>query len=160
MTKRTQSLFFASYTFIATVAAVYLFIAIAIVPYWQTLSGTEIQAWFGAHFGNFATMMVPVHGLTILTTIALFVVNRKATGTRRVLWLVMLVSMLICEVGFSAYFGAVLNDPLSSGALEADIALATLDQWDTLHVVRTVFIFIALVCLIVLQLMPNETSET
>ncbi len=156
MTKRRQSLFIASYTFVTTVAAVYLFIAIAIVPYWQTLSGTEIQAWFSTHFGNFGTMMIPVHGLTILTTIALFVVNRKAAGSHRVLWLVMLVSMLICEVGFSAYFGAVLNDPLSSGVLAGDVALATLDQWDSLHIVRTIFIFIALICLITLRLMPDE----
>ena len=41
METKTQRLaFLLSFIFILTVAAVYLFIAVSIVPYWQDLSGT------------------------------------------------------------------------------------------------------------------------
>lgn len=137
----------ASYTFVTAVSFVYLFIAIALVPDWQTLSGAEIQAYFAGPFQRFPILMVPVHLLTIVTTIAAFVIHRHERGTRRLLWWGALATMLVCEVGFSAYFGSSLNPALASGELSDEAAWSTLDRWDSLHNVRTTFILVSLGCL-------------
>ncbi|MEO0604387.1 MAG: DUF1772 domain-containing protein [Myxococcota bacterium] len=136
-----------SYTFVTAVSFVYLFIAIALVPDWQTFSGAEIQAYFAGPFQRFSLLMVPVHLLTIVTTIAAFVIHRHESGTRRLLWWAALVTMLVCEVAFSAYFGSSLNPALASGELSNEVALSTLDRWDSLHNVRTAFILTSLGCL-------------
>jgi len=55
MTTTTQRLvFLLSFIFILTVVAVYLFIATAIVPYWQDLSEAEVQDWFAGPLVRFS----------------------------------------------------------------------------------------------------------
>ncbi|MEM9613670.1 MAG: DUF1772 domain-containing protein [Actinomycetota bacterium] len=142
-----------------TNAAVYVFLAVAIVPYWQTLSGTEIQQWFADHFGRFATMMVPVHLLAITTTIAAAAVSRRRwTGEGR-LWIVVLVGLLTSQAFNFTLFAVVLNPDLSSQTLTAAEALSTLDDWDTYHTVRTVFVLASAVAIIVLTTRSARLRE-
>lgn len=130
---------------IVTNAAVYLFLAVAIVPYWQTLSGAEIQSWFGEHFGRFAPMMVPVHMLAIVTTLAAAWVHRGRTGTDRILWVIVVVGLLVSQAFNFTVYAQSLNPDLTSGELTAAAALDTLDTWDSLHLVRTAFVIISAV---------------
>lgn len=140
-----------SYTFVAANAFVYLFLMIAIVPYWQTLSGTEIQDWFIDHFGRFAYMMVPVHLLAIGTTIAAYRTHRGGDQTTKRLWLAALVTLLISQAFNFTIYAAAFNPDLQSGTLEAADALDTLDNWDLLHKVRTAFVVVSLLCLAMLS---------
>ena len=111
--------FLLSFISIVTVAAVFLFIATGMVPYWQELSGTEIQDWFAGPFTRFAYMMIVVHLLSIGTTIWAFILHRKSEQPLGMLWLVALVTLMICQ-GFNfTLFGANYNLALQSGALEA-----------------------------------------
>ncbi|MEM7341349.1 MAG: hypothetical protein AAF467_22020 [Actinomycetota bacterium] len=139
-----------SHLFIVTNAAVYLFLAIAIVPYWQTLSGDEIQVWFADHFGRFAVMMVPVHLLAITTTIAAAILSRRRDRAERALWIVVLVGLLASQAFNFTLFAVVLNPDLTSQTLTATEALDTLDAWDTYHIIRTILVLISAIAMVIL----------
>lgn len=146
---------------IVTNAAVYLFIAVAIVPFWQTLSGTEVQDWFADHFGRFAPMMVPVHILAIGTTLVAAWLHRGRTGADRVLWTFVVVGLLASQTFNFTVFAQSLNPDLTSSELTATVALDTLDTWDTLHLVRTGFVIIsalAAITLLATGLMKSDAT--
>ncbi|MEM7272760.1 MAG: DUF1772 domain-containing protein [Actinomycetota bacterium] len=145
--------------FIVTNAAVYLFLAVAIVPYWQTLSGTEIQRWFADDFGRFATMMVPVHLLAITTTIAAAVASRRHWRADAALWIVVLVGLLGSQAFNFTLFAVVLNPDLSSQTLSSTEALDTLDDWDTYHLVRTALVLASAVAVVMLTTRTTRVQE-
>lgn len=135
-----------SFTFVAANAFVYLFLMIAIVPYWQELSGTEVQQWFSGPFSRFAHLMVPVHLLAISTTVAACWLHRGEGRTRR-LWYIALGTLLISQ-GFNfTLYGGVLNPSLAAPELAASETLNVLDDWDLYHKVRTLFVCLSLACL-------------
>lgn len=158
-TYRQTTAFTLSFTFVTAISFVYLFIATSIVPYWQTLSGTEIQMWFQDHFGRFATLMVPVHLLSIITTITAFVMHRRERGLHRILWLVALITLLICQFFNFVVYGANFNPALSSGTREASAALELLDQWDFYHVIRTLAICLSLICLMIISIRTRRPVQ-
>jgi hypothetical protein len=159
MQTRSQRLsFLLAFIFNLTVAAVFLFIAIGLVPYWQELSGTEIQAWFAGPFTRFSYMMIFVHLMSIGTTIWAFVLHRhseKPLGTR---WLVALVALLICQAFNFTLFGANYNLALQSGTLEAAVALQTLDNWDFFHRLRTASVCISVVAMAAIFMRPTTVA--
>lgn len=161
----TQRLsFLLAFIFILTVAAVYLFIAIAIVPYWQDLSGPEIQDWFAGPFVRFSYMMIFVHLMSIGTTIWAFVLHRRVEQPLRMLWWVALFSLLICQAFNFTLFGANYNLALQSGTLEADAALRILDNWDFFHKVRTASVCLSLLAMAAIFMISmgvaNNRSKT
>ncbi|MEM6395590.1 MAG: hypothetical protein AAF741_04525 [Bacteroidota bacterium] len=138
-------------TFVSAVAFIYVFIAIALVPYWQELSGTEIQSWWSGPFTRFSNIMVPIHFLSIITTIYAFIKNRK-DADNKTLWVIALITLLICQ-GFNfGLFGGVYNPALQSGVLEAQQALTTFEDWDLYHTLRTISVCVSLVALIIIGL--------
>ena len=145
--------------FIVTNTAVYLFLAVAIVPYWQTLSGTETQQWFAEHFDRFATMMVPVHLLAITTTIAAAIVSRRRWEGEGRLWIVILVGLLASQAFNFSLFAVDLNPDLSSQTLTAAEALDTLDDWDTYHRVRTLLVVPSAIAIVILTTRSTRPSE-
>lgn len=167
MTTVTQRLsFLLAFIFVLVVTAVYLFIAISIVPYWQELSGTEIQDWFAGPFTRFAHMMVFVHLMSIATTIWAFALHRRSKQPLWTLWHVALVTLLICQAFNFTLFGANYNLALQSGTLEPDVALQTLDDWDFYHKVRTASVCISSIALAFIFMQsaeaatdPAETSD-
>ena len=159
MTTNTQRLaFLLSFIFILTVAAVYLFIAVSIVPYWQDLSGVEIQAWFAGPFVRFSYMMIVVHLMSIGMTIWAFVLHRRAHPQFRALWLVALVTLLVCQAFNFTLFGGNYNLALQSGALEPDVALQTLDNWDFFHKIRTASVCVSAVVMALIFMRSTEEA--
>lgn len=151
MHTRNQRLsFLLSFVSILTVAAVFLFIATGLVPYWQELSGTEIQDWFAGPFTRFAYMMIVVHLLSIGTTIWAFILHRKSEQPLGMLWLVALVTLMICQIFNFTLFGANYNLALQSGTLEPQLALQTMDSWDFYHKVRTASVCISAIMMSVI----------
>ena len=140
--------FILAFTFVSAVAFIYVFIAIGLVPYWQELSGTEIQAWWSGPFTRFSNIMVPLHILSIISIIYAFSLHRK--GNNKVLWLMALVTLLICQAFNFGLFGSVYNLALQSGSLEPKDALETFDSWDFYHNVRTISVCLSLVFLILI----------
>lgn len=148
MTTQSQRLsFLLAFIFIVTVAAVYLFIASAIVPYWQELSGTEIQDWFAGPFVRFSYMMIFVHVMSIGTTIWAFVLHRRAEKPLKGLWVLALVTLLICQAFNFTLFGGNYNLALQSGTLDPETALQTLDNWDLFHKMRTASVCISAIAM-------------
>ena len=142
-----------AFTFVSGVAFIYAFIAVALVPYWQELSGSEIQDWWSGPFTLFSTIMVPLHLLSIVSMVYAFIVNRKSNG--KFLWWIAMITLLVCQ-GFNfGLHGPVYNPALQSGVLEAQDALATFDRWDFYHSVRTVAVLISLVFLLIIGLRQN-----
>lgn len=140
-----------AFTFVSAVAFIYVFIAIALVPYWQELSGIEIQTWWSGPFTRFSNIMVPLHFLSIITMIYAFIKNRKGSNNA-ILWFIALVTLLICQVFNFGLYGGVYNPALQSGTLEAQEALTTFDNWDFYHTIRTISVCVSLVSLIIIGL--------
>ncbi|MEM9830804.1 MAG: hypothetical protein AAF944_09200 [Bacteroidota bacterium] len=147
--KNTSYIF--AFTFVSAVAFIYAFIAIGLVPYWQELSGTEIQSWWAGPFTRFSIIMVPLHFLSIITMVYAFIKNRKESNGKA-LWLTALITLLICQAFNFGLYGGVYNPALQSGTLEVQQALTTFDNWDLYHTVRTISVYISLVALIIIGL--------
>lgn len=131
---------------ITTLTAVYLFIGIAIIPFWQTLSGIEIQVWFRDHFVRFPTMMNLVHILSTISMTACYIVFRKSDKRTHLLALTALIFLILCEATYPLIY-ADANAALSSVELSPEEALTTLDGWTYWHPIRTLFTGITLLCL-------------
>ena len=137
-----------SHTFILIVAAVYLFLETAIVPYWHDLSGVDLQAWFAGPFQRFAIMMVPVHLLSILTTVIALILLRKSPHLR--LMSLACITLLICQ-GFNfTLFATELNPALQSGMLSDNEAKLVLQSWSLWHDVRTAAVVVSALTMIVI----------
>ncbi|MEM8905726.1 MAG: anthrone oxygenase family protein [Actinomycetota bacterium] len=150
MTWRTAAL-----VFVVTNAAVYVFLAVAIVPYWQTLDGIEIQDWFADQFGRFSWMMVPVHLAAIVTTVVAFRRRRSSSG----LWLVALIGLLASQTFNFTIYAVGLNPDLSSQELSAADALDTLDTWGALHLVRTALVVVAALALAAITATESTSDD-
>ncbi|MEM9844467.1 MAG: hypothetical protein AAF965_06680 [Pseudomonadota bacterium] len=144
-TKTQRVAFGLSFIFVVTIAAVFLFIAIALVPYWQGLSGAAVQDWFAGPFNRFSFMMVPAHFLSMAALGTAYFLHRKTVWRR--LFLFALVALLFCQAFNFTLYGAVLNPALQSQALSDEEALATLDRWDFFHNIRTLGVIVSAVTL-------------
>lgn len=139
-----------AFTFTSAVSFIYLFLAVGMVPYWQTLSGNEIQAWWSGPFMNFSTLMVPIHMLSIIAIIFGFSTHRKEEKKQKVWWTISLVGLLTCQMINFLLHGANFNPALQSGTLTAPEALTTFDDWDFYHSIRTISVCVALITLILI----------
>lgn len=155
-TSKKFTAYILAFTFVAAVTFVYLLISIALIPYWQELSGSEIQAWWAGPFSRFANLMVPVHLLSIITMVYAFIVNRKGEDSLKVLWVVALFGLLICQIFNFSVFGSMWNIELQSGILDPSAALETLDKWDFYHNIRTLSVTISLIILIVIGIKSKK----
>lgn len=162
MQTRSQRLsFLLAFIFNLTVAAVFLFIAVGIVPYWQELSGAEIQTWFAGPFTRFSYMMIFVHFMSIGMTVWAFVLHHRSERPLGALWLIALVTLLICQAFNFTLFGANYNLALQSGVLEPEAALQILDNWDFYHKVRTASVCISVAVMgLIFMLSPKVAIAT
>ncbi|MEO0325325.1 MAG: DUF1772 domain-containing protein [Myxococcota bacterium] len=134
---------------VTAVAFIFLFLAVGLVPYWQDLSGPEVQAWWAGPFTHFPPMMAPLHLASIGAMVWAFVVHRREPV--RWLWIGALLGLLGCQAFNFVVFGNDLNPALASGTLDEATALATLDRWDLLHTVRTALVLGSFACLAALS---------
>lgn len=142
-----------------TVAAVFLFIASGLVPYWQELSGREVQSWFAGPFTRFAYMMIFVHLMSIGTMIWAFVVHRRADQPLRTYWLVALVTLLVCQAFNFTLFGANYNLALQSQSLVPEVALQTIDNWDFFHKIRTASVSLSTIAMAVIFMRSTKAAR-
>ena len=124
-----------------------LLLALAFVPYWQSLDPLEFTQWFGANLHFIADAMMPIGvsatGITLLAT-GLAVWNRLPT----LRWLVAASVITLCMFAtFPIYFSGV-NAALAEGAMSAAEASQQLAQWQGVHWFRTVAAIAACFCAI------------
>jgi hypothetical protein len=97
--------------------------------------------------------MIFIHLLSIISTIYAYNVHSKQLKR---LWLIALVTLLICQALNFVRYGGFYNTALMSGTLEPQIALETFDNWDFYHKVRTAFIWISFISLIVIGIKSKK----
>ncbi|MBX2876720.1 MAG: DUF1772 domain-containing protein [Saprospiraceae bacterium] len=146
--QRKNTAYILAFTFIAAIAFIYLLISIALIPYWQGLSGNEIQAWWSGPFTRFSYLMVPIHLLSIGIGIYAYALNRKEKRPFNFLWLFALITLLICQAFNFGLHGSIYNPALQSGTLEASEALEVFDNWSFYHHIRTASIAMSMLVLI------------
>ena len=157
-TNRKNIAYIFAFTFVSAVAFIYLLISIALIPYWQELTGIEIQAWWSGPFTRFSYLMVPVHLLSIATSIYAYIQHRKEKRPLNLLWLFALVTLLICQAFNFGLYGSVYNPALQSGTLEASEALEIFDKWSFYHHIRTASVGVSMVLLIVIGIRPKSVA--
>lgn len=139
--------FLLAFIFTLTLAAVFLFIASGMVPYWQKLSGAELQSWFAGPFTRFAYMMIVVHLMSIGTMIWAFALHRRAEQSIKKLWYIAFVTLVIWQAFNFTLFGVNYNLALQSGTLDPDVALQTMDSRVFFHKVRKASVYVSVVAL-------------
>ena len=145
-----------TFIFVSAIAFIYLFIAVGMVPFWQQLSGIEIQAWWSDHFVRFGFLMIFIHLLSIVSSIYAYRLQRKEEKQIKRLWLLALITLLICQAFNFVLYGGFYNAALLSGTLEPQIALETFDNGDFYHKVRTAFVGISLISLTVIGIKSKK----
>ncbi|MEM9001413.1 MAG: hypothetical protein AAGB24_14215 [Bacteroidota bacterium] len=147
-----------SLIFVAALTFLYLFIKIVLTPYWQELSGTELQIWWAGPFVRFSYVMWPVHLLSALTIITAYVLHFKEKKIIKIWWLLALIALFICQAFNFGVLGFVYNPSLQPGTLDAEVALKMFDNWDFYHTLRTIFICLSLFSLSVIGIIPKGKS--
>ena len=128
---------------------IYLFITIGLTPYWQTLSGSEVQVWFSGPFTGFSFLMVPLHLLSMAIMLVAVIYNWYRDLS---LWLLAAIALFVCQ-GFNIFLhNAILNPALQSGMLSQHEALITFDNWDIYHRMRTIAALISMAILMIISM--------
>lgn len=156
-TIKKNTAYILTFTFVSAIAFIFLFIAVGMVPFWQQLSGIEIQAWWSDHFVKFGFLMIFIHLLSIITSIYAYRLNRKEDDKQiKRLWLIALVTLLICQALNFVLYGGFYNAALMSGTLEPQIALETFDNWCFYHKVRTAFVWFSFISFIIIGIKSKK----
>ena len=154
--KRKKIAYTFSFTFVTAIAFIYLLISIALVPYWQALSGIEIQAWWSGPFARFSYLMVPLHLLSIFTSVYANSLHRKEGQALRLIWLFALITLLICQAFNFGLHGSIYNPALQSGTLGASEALEIFDNWSFYHHIRTASVCVSMTLLIFIGIQTKK----
>ncbi|MEM6603818.1 MAG: hypothetical protein AAF621_07185 [Pseudomonadota bacterium] len=152
-----RTVFGVSLILVVVIAAVFLFLATALVPYWQSMSGTEVQEWFAGPFNYFSYMMVPIHFLSIPVLVTAYVFHRKSRLSS--LFLLALTGLLFCQAFNFILYGGILNPALQSQVLSDTEALATLDQWAFYNDIRIMGVIVSILALMAIMVKANGPFE-
>lgn len=122
-----------------------LFIAVAIVKFWQAVEPNLFLSWMTEHFFRFPTIMIPLNIASVLMAIAALATSWKPYPDSRLPLSVGLASLFICSITFPIYF-AEANEKFISHSLDlADVAQA-IAIWSNWHWLRTGLAILAVVC--------------
>ena len=122
-----------------------LFIAVAMVPYWNSLDPNEFSSWFATNARFIGRLMIPLGGLAVIATVlaAAYAHSRRHPGWRW-LGLAALLALLIAAV-YPLYYTSA-NAALGSQTLGPSEIAAELVRWQTWHWARVAAGIAALYC--------------
>lgn len=114
-----------------------LLLALAFVPYWQSLQPLEFTQWFGTNVHFIASVMKPLgFSATGVVWLATGLAVWKKLPTRH--WLIAAsVCAFIMLITFPAFFASA-NAALAEGAMSAAEITQKLAQWESVHWVRVI----------------------
>jgi hypothetical protein len=135
----------------------FLFIAVAIVGFWQAATPDVFLSWMSDNFYRFQILMVPLNLVTLLLTIAAFGMAWKSRSSSRLLLGLSAVCIFACTITYPIYFAGANADFLNRSIELPQIASA-IDTWANWHRLRTVFALAALV-FASLGLLPRSSTE-
>ena len=120
-------------------------IALALVPYWQSLPPLDFAGWFAAHSHFIAAVMLPLAMAAGLFTLLATGLSWCKKRPARYEWLVAAVCVLVSILMFPIYFRET-NAAFAAGLLAAPEITAELARWQSMHWIRTIAALIACCC--------------
>ncbi|WP_430905856.1 hypothetical protein [Maribacter sp. 2-571] len=127
----------------AAFSGAFLLVAVAIVPFWKTLSDTDLNSWFDTFFWRFPTIMIPLNLIAFIAIASGFFYTRKEGGALRKKWLGALACIFLCSITYPIFFDGA-NQVLSGAVTPAKSIASTLDGWGNWHLLRTALSLLSL----------------
>lgn len=124
-----------------------LFIALALVPYWQSLEPLVFTQWFGDNSHFIARVMLPLGVSTALLVWLTSGVALWKKHPQKYLFIIAALCALTMAAVFPLYFRET-NAAFAEGALDAQQVTETLIQWQRIHWLRTGAAIVGCFCLL------------
>lgn len=122
----------------------FLFIACAIVGFWQSVSPEVFLSWMSDNFYRFPVLMVPLNMVALFLTIAAFCTAWKSQPDRRIPIGSSVVCIFACTLTYQIYFAGA-NAEFLNRSIELPLVSDAIHTWATWHWVRTALAIGALV---------------
>jgi hypothetical protein len=113
-----------------------LFIAIAIVKFWQAVEPDIFLSWMSENFFRFPVIMIPLNVVSLLMMIAALTTSWKANPTSRLPLSLGLISLFACTITFPLYFAGANAEFVARNIDLTDVA-KKIGIWSNWHWFRT-----------------------
>ena len=133
------------------VSGAMLLIGIGLLPGWQNMNYAEFTQWFSINAPQIGALMKPLGMLATITTLAVGGLAIWQKLPNKCWFIAAAIGALCMALAFPLYFGTA-NELLTSGTLSAMEVHNELQQWQSIHWVRTIAAFTAFICLVVVLL--------
>ncbi|MGB8700802.1 MAG: hypothetical protein WCD18_15400 [Thermosynechococcaceae cyanobacterium] len=120
-----------------------LFIAIAIVKFWQAAEPDIFLSWMGENFFRFPTIMVPLNMVSLLLIIAALATSWRSNPTNRLPLGLGLISLFLCTITFPIYFAGA-NAEFVTHAVDLTDVAEKIEIWSNWHWFRTGLVMLAI----------------
>jgi hypothetical protein len=121
-----------------------LFIAIAIVSFWQAAQPAIFLSWMSENFYRFPSIMLPLNMLSLLMLIVALATAWNSSPSSRLPLSLGLISLFISTITFPIYFAGAnaefLSQTIDLGAISEKIGI-----WSNWHWFRTGLTFLSIV---------------
>lgn len=107
-----------------------------LLPFWHSLSSSELMQWFHNYGPTIAATMLPMQIIPFLLSIYIYFSLRKNTGISKTLWLWVSISNTIILIMLLAYF-LPINIELVNQSMNPANVPSELNRWETIHAART-----------------------
>jgi hypothetical protein len=122
-----------------------LFIAIAIVKFWQAVEPDLFLSWMTEHFFRFPLIMIPLNIASVLMAISAVSISWKPYPNSRLPLSLALTFLFICSITFPIYFAGANQKFIGHSIDLADVA-RSIAIWSNWHWLRTGLAILAVVC--------------
>jgi Domain of unknown function (DUF1772) len=122
----------------------FLFIALVVVKFWQTVEPDVFLSWMSDHFFRFPTLMVPLNMIALALTIAAWGAAWKSQPSSRLALGLSTACIFVCTLTFPIYF-ARANAEFLNRAIALPQVSSAIATWSTWHWARTGLALLALI---------------
>ncbi|MBD2463167.1 hypothetical protein H6G89_19200 [Oscillatoria sp. FACHB-1407] len=123
----------------------FLFIALVMVKFWQSLEPQRFLDWMTNDLFFLPKLMVPLNMVSLLLAIAALAVSWKPFPNQRLILSFGVFLILICTLTFPVYF-ADANTEFVTQSIELSQVATKLSTWSIWHWVRTGLALLAVGC--------------
>lgn len=113
-----------------------LFIAIAVVKFWQAVEPSVFLDWMTDHFFRFPMIMVPLNLISLLLVITALSTSWKAYPNSRIFLSLGLLSLFLCTITFPIYFAGANAELIAHSVNIVEVA-DKVKIWSNWHWLRT-----------------------
>jgi hypothetical protein len=138
----------------------FIFIALVVVKFWQSVEPEVFLSWMSDHVFRFPILMVPLNMISLVLTTAAFGSAWKSQPSSRLALGLSSICIFACTLTFAIYFAGA-NEAFLSRTISLPKISTALNTWATWHWLRTGLSVSALIFagFGLLQHSSNQTSE-